>query len=102
MAFQVVKYVARCASLAVAKMAGSGNRYLRSLGDRYLGSTWEGSQSTAAKASTQELIGIGKMGLFLTGRNLSRVEGDGCGRPAKCEKWSEQSKMHHTKLMLIL
>jgi hypothetical protein len=56
----------------------------------------------AAKASTQELIGIGKIGLFSTGRNLSWVEEDGCGQPAKCEKQSEQSKMHHTKLMLVL
>jgi hypothetical protein len=33
----------------------------------------------AAKASTQELIRIGKMELFSTGRNLSQVEEDGCG-----------------------
>jgi hypothetical protein len=83
-ALHVAKYVERRTSLAVAKMPGSEKRYLRSWGDRYLGSTREGLVSTAAKAETQELIGIGTIELFSIGRNLLRLGGPGgCERPKR-------------------
>jgi hypothetical protein len=76
-ALHIAKYVERQTSLAVAKMPGSGKRYLRSWGDRYLGSTRAGLVSTAAKAETQELIGIGTIELSSIGRNLLQLGGPG-------------------------
>ena len=83
-ALHVAKYMERRTSLAVTKMPGSGKRYLWSWGDRYLGSTQERLVSTAAKAETQELIGIGTIELFLIGQNLLRLGGPGgCEQPKK-------------------
>jgi hypothetical protein len=69
-ALHVAKYLEWWTSLAVAKIPGSGERYLWSWGDWYLGSTQEGSGSMVAKAKTHEVIGIGTIALFSIGPNL--------------------------------